>query len=416
LILIGGAALAPAVTAAVVGAAVPLARKSASLRLAAGQVRTALRRDAATVAALGSALAMAIGVSIMVESFRSTVDLWIGQTVRGDLYVSAAAQHVSGADAVLDREVIQAIESLPGLRTIDRLRQFEVRPVGAQGSSRPARGHAVSFRVLAQESAFQFRRGEAKAVLTGAADDGAVVVSEPFSRHHAVDEGDTLLLNTPSGPVAFPVAGVYTDYTSDSGMVLVDLPTYRRWWRDESINSFALYLDDERQTSMIRDMLRTRLPERDLVIRSHRDIRDAALAQFDQTFAVTTTLKLIALVVAWAGAFFTLTAGVAERRSELGMLRAVGAGSGLIRRAVLGEAMLIALAAFVLGSITGIALALLLVHVINPQFFGWTIHWVLTPRPFVEALIVVAIAAAGAVWLPVRAALRTDPVASLREE
>jgi putative ABC transport system permease protein len=341
------------------------------------------------------------------------VDLWIGQTVRADLYVTPLAQQTSGAAAALPPAVLEAITGVPGVRAIDRLRLIDDMTIGG----RRVHARAVCFDVLAEESTFLFRKGEAAAILTAAIDEEAVIVSEPLARHQRLAEGDTLRLPTPSGPRDFRIAGVFYDYSSDSGVILFDLGLYARLWRDRAVNSLALYLEEPSAAGA----LRRRIAGIDggrhsLLIRSHRDIRDAALAQFDQTFAVTMALKLITLVVAMAGVFFTLTVSVAERRAELGLLRAVGATVAQIRRMVLGEAVLIGLAALVVGTLTGIALALLLVFVINPQFFGWTIHWLLSPRVLVEAVAVVGAASLLAAWLPARSAMRADPAVSLREE
>ncbi len=244
-----------------------------------------------------------------------------------------------------------------------------------------------------------------------------MIVSEPFSRHQHLAEGDTLHLATPSGPAALRIAGVFYDYSSDAGLVLFHRPHYAALYRDPAINSLALYLEDPAGAAAFRQAIAAGVGrEHALLIRSNRDIRDAALEQFDQTFAVTMTLKFITLIVAMAGVFFSLTVSVAERRAEIGILRAIGARAGQVRRMVFGEALLIGLAALVVGVATGIGLALLLVFVINRQFFGWTLLWVLTPRVLIEAFVVIAVASVLAAWLPARTAIRTDPAASLRAE
>jgi len=421
LILVGGALMAPAAARVLLVLAAPAVKRWPSLRLAAGELRTGLRRAVVAIAALGSALAMVIAISIMITSFRRTVDLWIEQTVRADLYVSPASLEVAGPSAMLEPDVIAAASALPGVRAVDRLRRIDGLTLGG----RSVRASAVIFDVIAQESTFWFLAIDpalagattSEAVLKSAARQGAVVVSEPLARRHRVTAGDTLRLATPAGPKGFRIAGVFRDYSSDAGLILFDLPTYSRAFQDSTVNSIALYLRDPAAGPALRQQLLASVGGRHaLIVRSNRDLRQAALTEFDRTFAVTMTLKLITVIVAIAGVFFTLTVSVAERRAEIGVLRALGASTGQVRRMVLGEALLIGLAALVIGSATGIALARLLVFVVNPQFFGWTILWILSPRVLLEAVAVVAGAALLAAWWPAQSAVRADPARSLRSE
>jgi putative ABC transport system permease protein len=419
LILVGGALLAPATARALLVLVRPAARRWPSFRLAAGEVRTGLRRAAVAIAALGSALAMVIAISIMITSFRRTVDLWVEQTVRADLYVSPASFEVASGAAALDPEVIRAATSLPGVRAVDRLRRIDGLTVEGQA----VRASAIIFDVIAQESKFWFlavdpalHGASASDVLHAAARSGAVVVSEPLARRHRLTAGDSLRLATPSGPRGFRIAGVFRDYSSDAGLVLIDLPAYVRAFGDSTTNSLALYLEDPAAGPALRSQLLAATRGHALVVRSNRDLRQAALTEFDRTFAVTMTLKLITVITAIAGVFFTLTVSVAERRGEIGVLRALGASTGQVRRMVLGEALLIGLAALAIGTATGIALARLLVFVVNPMFFGWTILWVLSPRVFLEAVAVVGGASLLAAWWPARAATRGAPARSFRAE
>jgi putative ABC transport system permease protein len=423
LLLLAGAAFAsPAVTMAVAALARPWSRRHPALGLAAAELKVGIRRTAVAVAALGSALAMVVGISIMIESFRRTVDEWIGQTVRADLYVAPASQIASGRVAVLAPEVVRAAEQLPGVRAVDRLRTL----AGLQVGGRPVRAAAVVFGVLAQESPSDFLavdpalgapRTDPAAVLRAAARSGAVLASEPLARRHGYRAGDTLRVRTPAGEQSWRIAGVFRDYSSDSGLLLIDYGVYARVWGDSAVSGLALYLTDPARGPEVRQALLARTaPRYPLLVRSHHDLRAAALAEFDQTFAVTQTLKLITLIVALAGVFFALTVGIAERRAEIGVLRALGASGAQVRRMVLAEAMLIGAAALVIGVVTGVGLAVVLVFVVNPQFFGWTIRWAPTARPFLEALAVVVVSALLAAWLPARAAVRSEPAASLRAE
>jgi putative ABC transport system permease protein len=61
-------------------------------------------------------------------------------------------------------------------------------------------------------------------------------------------------------------------------------------------------------------------------------------------------------------------------------------------------------------------LALLLVHVINRQFFGWTIQLTLEPSVFVQAMLLMTAAATLAGLLPARLAVHRATAAALRTE
>ncbi|HEX8294859.1 MAG TPA: FtsX-like permease family protein, partial [Chthoniobacteraceae bacterium] len=101
------------------------------------------------------------------------------------------------------------------------------------------------------------------------------------------------------------------------------------------------------------------------------------LAIFDQTFAVTYVLRTVAIIVAIAGIFLSVTTLVTEREREIGALRAIGASRGQIQKLLMTEAGMIGAIAAGLGMLTGVALALVLTWVVNPAFFGWSIqlHW-----------------------------------------
>ena len=75
-----------------------------------------------------------------------------------------------------------------------------------------------------------------------------------------------------------------------------------------------------------------------LSISTNRELRREVLRIFDRTFAVTRALEAIAIAVALLGIANALVASAIERRRSFGLLRAVGASSEQIRRAVLLEA------------------------------------------------------------------------------
>jgi putative ABC transport system permease protein len=95
---------------------------------------------------------------------------------------------------------------------------------------------------------------------------------------------------------------------------------------------------------------------------------------FDRTFVLTYVLEAIAVFVAVLGIVNTLVTAVLERRRELATLRAIGASRGQVERLVQWEAIYLGLIGALLGVAGELALAWVLIAVINKQSFGWTIR------------------------------------------
>ena len=85
----------------------------------------------------------------------------------------------------------------------------------------------------------------------------------------------------------------------------------------------------------------------------------------------------MSLLIAATGITVTLLVLARERVSDLALVRALGASRPRTFAVFLGQGLGIALFGTLLGLLGGIALALVLVLVINRAYFGWTIamHW-----------------------------------------
>jgi putative ABC transport system permease protein len=205
--------------------------------------------------------------------------------------------------------------------------------------------------------------------------DQCVLVSERFARRFHLHEGDTLDLPTPAGPKLFPVAAIFYDYTRDQGIIFLSAANFVGFWNDARVNSLAIYLKKNSSASLVSGRFQQKFGEQgEFAIYSNGLLRSRIFEIFDQTFAVTYVLRTIAVIVAIAGIFLTLTTLVTERSRELGVLRAIGASSAQIRRLLLWESGMIGLLASALGLASGLCLSLVLTGVINRAFFGWTIQ------------------------------------------
>jgi putative ABC transport system permease protein len=117
---------------------------------------------------------------------------------------------------------------------------------------------------------------------------------------------------------------VFYDYTPNECLVYVPRPIYQEYWQDNALDGIALYLPPDVSTEEIKAGFEKRFAARfQLTLLPNREIRDSVFNTFDQTFAVTYALQLIAVIVAAIGIFDTLIALLLERGRELATLRAV---------------------------------------------------------------------------------------------
>jgi putative ABC transport system permease protein len=145
-------------------------------------------------------------------------------------------------------------------------------------------------------------------------------------------------------------------------------------WHDPRVNSVALYLKRGTNVEQTIEALRAGYPNaRDYSFYSNRALRDVVVEVFNQTFAVTQVLRVIAVLVAVIGIALNLTVLVKEREREIGTMQAVGVSRRQIYGLIIWESLLVGIAALLLGVATGGALSVVLIEVINKAFFGWTI-------------------------------------------
>jgi putative ABC transport system permease protein len=136
-------------------------------------------------------------------------------------------------------------------------------------------------------------------------------------------------------------------------------------------------------------------------------LRAAALGAFEKTFAVTTAIELIAILVAIVGLVTTLLAQLLDRRGELLTLNYLGIAPSRIARMVFIEAGLLAATGIIVGAIAGVALSWILTTRIMMVSFGWTIDFELQPIAMARIAALVLTAALAAAFIPARMARGT---------
>jgi putative ABC transport system permease protein len=284
----------------------------------------------------------------------------------------------------LPLELVRAARALPGVAAVDT---YRATPVTVDGLLSTEVG--IDFRVQRDHGHLAFTDGsDPGRVLEGALADHAVIVTESFAHAHRLRAGDRLALPARGGADTVRVAGVFYDYSTEGGAVMMDAADFARRWGTDRVESLALYVTPGTDVERVRRaFVAVCGPERLMNVTPNAALRRRVLTIFDQTFQVTWALQGIAVLVAVLGVVSTLTALVLQRGREIGILRASGATRGQVRRMVLAESGLIGLAGSLLGCAAGVVLAVVLVSVINKQFFGWTVQFTLDPWVFVRAVV-----------------------------
>ena len=390
LLLGGGVALVPvAVQALLERVGTPA---SALGLLALRRARFARHTASATVAGVVASLALSVALTVMVASFRDAVSSWLDQVLPADLYLRTAPSAAAAEQALLPEGFGASAAALPGVARVQVGRQRSL----ALDPHRPAL--ALVARPLADPAATLPLRG---ALLPPADGTIGVFASEPAAALYGWAVGDRIRLpiepvDARGQAVSLPpllVRGIWRDYARQFGAVAIDLSDYRRLTGDEGLNDVAVWLAPGAPSAAVEAQLkRLAGADRPAEVTSTAELRRLSLAIFDRSFAVTRYLQAVAIAVGLVGVAASLSAQVLARRKEFGLL----AHLGLTRRQVTTLVTLETLAWLVAGCAVGLGLgaliALVLVHVVNPQSFHWTMEmrWPAAPLAALAGAVLLA--------------------------
>jgi putative ABC transport system permease protein len=379
--------------------------------LAMRSLRGSLGRTSVLTAALTTAIAMTASVGIMVGSFRETLSLWMDSQLKADFYLKPAGSPGADRHPIMSAAVADGLERLPGVRSVDRLRAY---PIFYQGLPATFAG-GESTKV--DPTGIQFLPGENRAgILQKLPTGDFAVVSEPFANKHNVHAGDTVSLPLAGANRSFQVLGIYYDYSTERGFIIVDRATLLKYLPDADASSVAVYVAPGTNLEDLRQRIGSVIAGRAVTVSANGALRRMAIAIFDRTFRITYALEAVAIVVAVMGIAGALLAMVIDRRREFALLRFLGGAQPQIRRIILCEAGLLGILSNGIGIVLGTLLSLILIFVINKQSFGWTIqfHWPVTV--LLTALTGIYLATVLAALYPGQVAVRMNPIEVIHEE
>ncbi len=381
-------------------------------RLASRGIDASLSRTGPAIAALTLAIAATIGMGIMVESFRSTVGDWLAQTVQGDIYVTATQSASKRASAPLPDWLPDRIKALPEVAELSSGRH-----VTLESESGPVDLLAIG---LASHSyrGFHFKGETLPDLWPRFAKGDLLLISEPYAYHNHLQVGDTLSLLSPEGAIRFTVGGIFFDYGSDRGLVVMPRDRYAALWQDDRITTLGIYLAPGQPTGPLLTRIKQLAGESDrpLRVRANREILEQSLEIFDRTFTITRVLRLLVIAVAFVGILSAMMALQLERAKEHAILRATGMTPGQLLGQISLQTLLMGLMAALLAMPLGWLMSEILIHVINLRAFGWSMPSRFAPDILLEAAGFALAAALLAGLYPSLRMARTRPALALREE
>jgi putative ABC transport system permease protein len=375
--------------------------------LAADSLLQAPRRTASVAAALMLSVAMVIGLGGIAEaSYQSILD-WVTGTLDADFLV-APSENLKDLTLRFPSAMERDLAAIEGLAVVQPVRTARV----SVRNSQPIL-FAVDIPRLTRQARRRAIPVDTERIHQQAAQGRGVIVSDNFAARERLRVGDTLDLPAPGGVLSLPVLGIYKDFTDPQGTIVIDRFLYRSRWHDDTVNLFRLYIGPGASAEAVRAQVVARLgSNRSLFVFSSADLRRHVLGLAGRWFEITYAQLAIALLVTILGIANALTVSVADRRRELGILRAVGGLRRQVRIAVWMEAAAVAVVGFVLGLGFGMvnifyALSIFSGHALEFRFPGW-LAAALLPLLVVAALV--------AAIMPAEAALRVPLVSALEYE
>jgi putative ABC transport system permease protein len=379
--------------------------------LAADSLIQAPRRTSATVAALMLSLALAVGFAGIARASYTSIELWLDTALNPDLFISSS-------DSFTERsfrfppEVAGELRNVAGVEEVQMVRTPRVQFRGA-----PVMLVSVEIESIARRVRPRVVAGDIRRMYTLAAAGKGVLVSDNLAILRGLKLGDTVDIAAPHGDLRLPIVGITIDFSDQQGSILIDREVYKRYWRDDSVNVFRVYLARSAGEDEVKALILDRLArERRLFVFTNGELRRYILNITDQWFALTWVQLAVAVIVAVLGIVNTLTVSITDRRRELGVLRAVGALRRQVRRTVWVEAIAVGIVGLLLGLGLGAVNLFYNVRMLKQHIGGLRLDYEY-PVEIAAVLAPVIVAAAFvAALIPAESAVRGSLVEALEYE
>ena len=429
-LLLGGIACVPMGVAALLkGVALRRVHARHALALLAVE-RARHQRHTATIAVAGvvASLSLAVALTVMVASFRDAVTQWLDTVLPADLYVRAGSSVLAGDVVTLPADLPRRAALIHGVQRAEAQRVLPLQ----LAADKPA--VALISRALADPAKDLPLVGELVALPAGDATNAATeaatapiaaYVSEAMVSLYGAAPGTSLTLPLQQGTNSVAtrvfVRGMWRDYARQHGAIAMAREDYQRVTGDRRINDLALWLRPGADVSAIQQSLRALATELGLdgallEFASAGEIRTLSLRIFDRSFAVTYWLQAVAIAIGLFGIAASFSAQVLARRKEFGLLAHLGLTRAQVLAVVTAEGAVWTATGALLGLLLGLAVSVVLVKVVNPQSFHWSMDLLLPWARLGALCAAVMLAGTLTAWLAARSAAGRQMALAVKED
>jgi putative ABC transport system permease protein len=380
--------------------------------MAARELYRSLSRTAVAVSSLMVAVSVTIGMSIMINSFRYTVSVWLLETLGGDVYISVPNQFSNRSSAFIDNDSVNLITKYSGIKKFDTL--LTINAISGQSDIQI---NVITNQQIANERIFTKIDTPIEKVWESLLNN-KIMIAEPLANRLHLKLGDSLPIETPLGNKNFEIIGIFSDYTSSQGYLMMARPIFDQFWDIDEITAISINLLEDYEIDKSVQEIKNLIGQTDqkLIIRSNKNLRNDVLVVFDRTFAVTNALRFIATFVSFIGILSATLIILLDRRREFGVLKAIGFRRKELNQLLLTETGLMGLFAGLFAIPTGLVISLILVYVINLRSFGWTIQLNLDSWSIIQGVLIAVLAAFIATIYPLRKLNQLKAIQVMRDE
>ena len=296
------------------------------------------------LAGLSLAIATAIGVALMVDSFRVDFSQMLDHRLKYDLIAQG------------DKTALKTFANINKTATLaDRIQVYRNTDIRVNGLS-------MELDISRMDAFESSRYGYSRSLASN-----GILLSEQAARSLQLSIGDAL---TVAGET-MTISGMFSAFGDLKPRLIVDdrSPLADALAAQLQVDSVA-FKSDRPETLVA--ALRKQFPALELRLQS--DIRRVALKTFDQTFAITTVLITIALLVSAISVYIAVTTMRLNRQTGRLLLNTLGVNrtEQLMMNIALGTGL--GLVAIIIALPLGVMFGWILCNVINPRAFGWTIE------------------------------------------